>query len=85
METLYRWYQNVIYAADTLAAFELCFFQTADTLVRWGKMEFKNRSLALEINTTLSILLQEPTPNVKRILTSPLFSSFRSHVLAVTG
>ena len=39
-------------------------FQTADTLLRWGKMGFKNRSLALEINTTLSILLQAPTPNV---------------------
>ena len=64
METLFRWYQNVIYAADTLAAFELCVFQTADALLRWGKMGFKNHSLALEINTTLSILLQVPTPNL---------------------
>ena len=35
-------------------------------------MGFKNRSLAFEINTTLSILLQAPTPNVYCILTSPL-------------
>ena len=62
--TLLRWYQKVIYSADTLAAFGWWCFQTVDTILRWGKMGFQNCSLAFEIYTTLSILLQVPNPNL---------------------
>ena len=64
METLLRWYQNVIYAADKLAAFELHVFKLQAHFCAGVKWDLKNRSLAFEINTTLSILLQAPTSNV---------------------
>ena len=44
---LFHWYLKVIYAADTLATFELC-FQTADTILRGGKWDLKSAVLRLK-------------------------------------